>query len=212
MKPYLIGITGGSGSGKTTLLKRLLKQFKETDVCLISQDHYYKPIEEQQIDEQGVVNFDLPEAVNLDKFYEDIFQLCQGKIVEKLEYTFNNPQKTPDLLIFKPAPVILVEGLFIFHYQPIRELLNLKIIIDVEEHIRLKRRILRDNQERGYDLHDVLYRYEKHVSPSYKRYIAAYRYEADLIIPNHHHFDNAFEVLCAFIETKIQKVSQNISQ
>jgi uridine kinase len=59
--PFIIGITGGSGSGKTRFLKSLLNHFSKKEVCLISQDNYYKEREEQPIDGKGVQNFDLPE-------------------------------------------------------------------------------------------------------------------------------------------------------
>ncbi|MBA4057678.1 MAG: uridine kinase, partial [Marivirga sp.] len=57
---YTIGITGGSGSGKTHFIKQLSSHFKPEEICLISQDHYYKPLEVQVIDEMGIQNFDLP--------------------------------------------------------------------------------------------------------------------------------------------------------
>jgi uridine kinase len=54
--PYLVGITGGSASGKTTFLKRLLAAFPERDICMISQDNYYHPREQQLRDAQGIEN------------------------------------------------------------------------------------------------------------------------------------------------------------
>ncbi|RLD24000.1 MAG: uridine kinase, partial [Bacteroidetes bacterium] len=56
--PYIIGITGGSGSGKTRFLNTLLEQFSSTQVCLVSQDNYYRKRDEQPVDSQGVKNFD----------------------------------------------------------------------------------------------------------------------------------------------------------
>ena len=46
MNPFIIGITGGSGSGKTLFLNRLLDNFTSDEVCLVSQDTYYKEREE----------------------------------------------------------------------------------------------------------------------------------------------------------------------
>ena len=107
------------------------------------------------------------------------------------------------MLQFDPAPVIVVEGIFVFYFPEIREQLDLKLFIDAEEHIKLKRRIKRDGQERGYDMDDVLYRYENHVAPTYDRYIRPFKTEADIIIPNNHSFDKAMEVIVTFLKQKI---------
>jgi uridine kinase len=83
-------------------------------------------------------------------------------------------------------------------------LLDLKVFIDAAEHIKLKRRIVRDKDERGYDLEDVLYRYEKHVVPTYEKYIAPFKSDADVIIPNNLHFEKALEMLIVFLKSKTQ--------
>ena len=90
-KPLTIGITGGSGSGKTYFLEGLSSHFQPQEICFISQDHYYKPREQQPSDEQGEKNFDLPESVDHLAFYADLLKLKSGQDVLKKEYTFNNP-------------------------------------------------------------------------------------------------------------------------
>jgi uridine kinase len=202
-KPYIVGITGGSASGKTLFLKKLMNSFSANEVCLVSQDHYYKEREHQPVDEQGVKNFDTPMSINADHFAADIARLLKGETVEKLEYTFNNPNVVPGKVVFKPAPVIIVEGIFVFYYPEVANLIDLKVFIDAAEHIKLKRRIIRDKIERGYDLDDVLYRYEKHVAPTFEKYIKPFMYDADLIIPNHHHFEKALEVISNFLKSKL---------
>ena len=81
--------------------------------------------------------------------------------------------------------------------------MDLKVFIEAKDHVRLSRRIVRDNEERGYDLQDVLYRWEKHVSPTYEQYIEPNKHNSDLIIPNNDHFEGALEVLVAFLKSKI---------
>jgi uridine kinase len=71
-RPYLVGITGGSASGKTLFLKRLLEAFPENEICLISQDNYYRPRHLQLKDENGVENFDLPESIDGEAFAHDV--------------------------------------------------------------------------------------------------------------------------------------------
>lgn len=202
-KPYMVGITGGSASGKSLFIKRLLDSFSEDEVCLLSQDNYYKERHLVPKDDQGYENFDLPESIDHIQFIQDIEDLHHGKSIQKLEYTFNNPNLVPKLLEFRPAPVIVVEGLFVFYFPEILNRLDLRVFIDAEEHIKLKRRIKRDGKERGYDLEDVLYRYENHVAPTFDRFIRPFKADADLIVPNNRSFDHALEVIVSFLKGKI---------
>lgn len=194
-QPYTIGITGGSGSGKTFFIKELASHFQPEEICLISQDHYYKPLEVQYTDEQGVQNFDLPSSIDKDGLTADILKLKSGNTVTKKEYTFNNPNATPRLLEFRPAPILIVEGLFVQYFPEIAGELDLKIFIEARDYVKLTRRIRRDNEERGYDLNDVLYRYQNHVMPIYDSLIEPLKHQADLIIPNNNHFEHALHVL-----------------
>ncbi len=199
MKPFLIGITGGSGSGKTTFIKELRKAFTEAEVCILSQDDYYFPREQQFTDEVGVKNFDLPGSIDKKSFKVDVELLLAGKDVERLEYTFNNEKAYPKTLLFKPAPVIIVEGIFVFHFKKIRRLLDLKIYLHAKENLKVIRRIKRDQVERNYPIEDVLYRYEKHVMPTFERYIEPYMDDADLVINNNSDFSVGLEVVKGFI-------------
>ena len=202
--PYIIGITGGSGSGKTRFLNSLLDQFTSEQVCLVSQDNYYKERKEQPTDEKGIKNFDLPDSIDFEEYKNDIIALKGGRSVSRQEYTFNNPSATPRQIELNPAPVMVVEGIFVLYYQEIADVLDLKVFIEAKDYIKLKRRIIRDDKERGYDLDDVLYRYEHHVMPTYDKYIKPYKMDADIIIPNHTDFSEAMDVLSSFIRSKIQ--------
>jgi len=207
IKPYTIGISGGSGSGKTFFLKTLANQFSDKEVCMISQDNYYHPRDRQKEDEKGVKNFDLPEAIDHEQFYKDIIQLKKGGILRKEEYTFNNPNVTPKILEFAPAPVLIIEGLFVQFFPEIEKELDLKIFIEAKDYVKLSRRIRRDSEERGYDLNDVLYRYHNHVMPVYESLIRPLKDRADIVIPNNSHFQRALEVIMLAIRSKLTTLS-----
>ena len=121
-KHYIIGISGGSGSGKTSFLRGLKKRLEGKDVCFISLDNYYLPRDEQHTDKEGIKNFDLPESINAADLRKDIDQLIKGNIVTKTEYVFNNEQATPTTIELKPAKVLVVEGLFIYHYEELKSI------------------------------------------------------------------------------------------
>lgn len=202
-QPFIVGITGGSASGKTTFLRRLLASFPEEQICLISQDNYYHPREVQQVDAQGVTNFDLPASIDSAAYAADVLRISQGLEVRRQEYTFNNPNAPVTELVFRPAPIVVVEGIFVFYFEEVAKLLDLKVYIDAREHVKVLRRIVRDRDERGYDLEDVLYRYTHHVAPTYEKYIKPFKHDADIIIPNNRHFDKGLDVLVGYLRSRV---------
>ncbi len=203
MNTYCVGVTGGSGSGKTSFLKQLTERLGHDKVCLLSQDNYYHNHDRQPKDAQGVANFDTPDSFDLAAFRRDVCKLKQGETVIRQEYTYNNPQKTPKSLVFEPAPILLIEGIFALHEPEVIGLIDLKLFVEAKDYIKVKRRILRDQVERGYDLQDVLYRYENHVMPSYEQYIERHKHEADLIICNNTTFERALDVIHLYLHHKI---------
>ncbi len=200
---YVIGISGGSGSGKTSIVQEIRKLFTEQELCIVSQDNYYIPRDEQAVDENGVSNFDLPTSINLDAFTQDIQQLKNGNAVSLKEYVFNNELKQARTLVYNPAPVIMVEGLFVYHAKEMRDLLDYKFFVDAPEDTKLIRRIRRDRVERNYPLEDVLYRFENHVTPSYVKYISPYKSICDMIINNRHSYHKGVDIVSSFIKSKL---------
>jgi uridine kinase len=206
--PFLVGITGGSGSGKTKFLKELVGAFGENEICLICQDNYYKSRDQQPVDDNGIHNFDTPFSLDSDAFAQDISELKAGRTIQRLEYTYNNPLAEAKMLTFKPAPIIIVEGIFAFYYPDVANQLDLKIFIDAKEYIKLSRRIKRDKIERGYDLDDVLYRYEKHAAPTYEKYIEPFKHDSDIIVPNNGNFYKGLKVLITFLKAKLRECGE----
>lgn len=202
----VIGITGGSGSGKTSFIRKLKSVFDSSQMCIISQDDYYKPIQEQILDDQGIENFDLPTSIDHKTLVSDIERLKKGQTVIKKEYTFNNDAASAKDIVLNPAPIIIVEGLFILHYADVRNQLDFSLFIQAKENLKIIRRIRRDQMERNYPLEDVLYRYEFHVMSAFEKYIAPYKEQVDIIINNNTTFDRGFEILCGFLSDKLAKI------
>ncbi|SMC41316.1 uridine kinase family protein [Pedobacter africanus] len=183
-KPFIIGIAGGSGSGKTFFLNSFLHHFKNDEVTLVSQDDYYFPAGEMTPEENKLYNFDLPSTIDDQQFLFDIRKLINGEVIYKKEYNFNNPLAVTKILEINPAPIIIVEGLFILHFKEIAALLNHRIFVEAEEEVALQRRIRRDGMERGYPEDDVLYKWHNHVVPAYKEFLLPYKGNCDTIVIN----------------------------
>lgn len=206
----VIGICGGSGSGKTTLLNRLASYYKEYEPSVFSMDNYYKPIEEQQKDKNDVVNFDLPTALNREQLVDDLQRLINGESIEVFEYQFNAGNKHV-LITIDPSDLIIVEGLFVFEYQRVHELLDFSIFVDVDPSIQLDRRIYRDQESRGYSRDEIIYQWEHHVVPCYNNYLAPHETKADFIYHNDSRSESDFDRLKSTLQPilPIQRNEQN---
>ncbi len=204
-KPLIIGITGGSGSGKTTFINALKNHFSRKQLCIISQDDYYRPRDQQLMDNQGIKNFDRPKSIDKAAFVRDVKKLMKWKTVTRKEYVFNNKLAKAKTLIFEPAPIILVEGLFVFHFKKMRKLLDLKVFLHAKENLKVIRRIKRDKEERNYPLEDVLYRYEHHVMPTFEKFILPYKEDADIVINNNEEMSKGLDIVKGFLESYLRK-------
>lgn len=199
-KPYFIGVCGGSGSGKTSFVNQLIHKLGSDKIALVSMDNYYKPKELQIKDENGIENYDLPSAIDYQRFNNDLAELLAGDKIEILEYNFNNPKFVPKRLFIEYRPIIIIEGVFIYHFEEINKLFDLKIFIDTHEHLRIKRRLNRDLTERNYPVAETLYYIEHHVAPGYRKFIEPHIETCDFVIPNHRNFEKSMEILVGFLK------------
>ncbi len=202
-KTIIIGIGGGSGSGKTTLLRRLAEFYHKNNPAIFSMDNYYNPIEQQQKDNKNIVNFDLPTALDEEQLTKDITTLSRGEPIEVKEYFFNSSPNKNVLLKIQPSRLIIVEGLFLFHYLGVKKLLDYTIFVDVEHEIQLDRLIYRYQETRGYSRSDIIYQWENHALPCYNNYILPHKSSANFIYRNDHHADEDFNQLISLIKLKV---------
>lgn len=199
-KPYIIGISGGSASGKTRFLQAIAERFESADITFLSQDNYYKSADYHVKDENGHINYDLPGCIDLDRFHKDLLTLMSGKKVEIQEYRFQHEQQFGRMLTLNPSPVIIVEGLFIYYDENIKQLFDLKIFVDATPEIQFQRRLKRDTAERNISADFVKYQWEMHVLPSFNKYLLPYKDEADIVVINNTHFENSLNVIANHIK------------
>ena len=205
MNPFVIGICGGSGSGKTTLLRKISAHLGASNVSVFSMDNYYLKINKQQKYQNGVVNFDLPTALNEQQLVQDLHRLVDGEEITVQEYFFNSPPDKNETLTIAPKEVLIVEGLFLFHYTGVKERVDFSIFVDVNMDTQLERRVHRDEESRGYKKEDIIYQWNNHVTPCYNQFILPYKEKASFVFRNDRNAEADFKSLTEVIDEKIEK-------
>lgn len=198
MKPYIIGIAGGSGSGKSTFAGRIKEAFPE-HVSLISCDNYYLPHDELSLEERAELNYDAPEALEFDLMVRHLEQLKNGRSALCPVYDFSHHTRSSSVTEIKSRPIILIDGILIFHDKALRECMNLKIYVETDADERILRRARRDMLERGRDLDGVIHQYLSTVKPMHNTYVEPTKVFADVIL-NGGKNEQAFMLVKAQIE------------
>ena len=68
----IIGIAGGTGCGKTTVVEQIIAQLPVDEVCVISQDSYYKDTSDLSYQERVKINFDHPNSIDFDLLLQPV--------------------------------------------------------------------------------------------------------------------------------------------
>jgi len=181
MKPYIIGIAGGSGSGKSTFAKRIQKNFPQ-QVSVVSCDNYYLPHDELSLEERANLNYDAPVALEFDLMVKHLEALKQGQTVQSPVYDFTRHTRSTAVTEIPSRPIILIDGILIFHDPALRECMDLKIYVETDADERILRRARRDMRERGRDLDSVIHQYLSTVKPMHNAYVEPTKVYADIIL------------------------------
>ena len=111
---FVIGIAGGTGSGKTTVVNQIINELPADEVCIISQDSYYRATDKLTYEERTKINFDHPRAIDFELLVKQLKTLKSGKIIEQPIYSFVAHNRTKDTIKTHPRKVIIVE-IFLFY-------------------------------------------------------------------------------------------------
>ncbi len=206
MKPYIIGIAGGSGSGKSTFAGRLKEAFPD-QISLISCDNYYLPHDELPLEERAHLNYDAPEALEFDLMVRHLEELKNGQATLCPVYDFTKHTRSDQKTKIEPRPIILIDGILIFHDPALRECMDLKIYVEADADERILRRARRDMKERGRDLDSVIEQYLSTVKPMHNTYVKPTRVFADIIL-NGGKNEQAFLLVKTQIERILRKREQ----
>ena len=173
----LLLVSGPSASGKTTTSKKIITCLEEMgkEVYRISLDNFYMEDRKLPLWEDGSVNFEAPECLDLDLFHQCLTNLWQKGTAEFPLFDFTTSRRREKTFSVRYAPdtFLVVEGLHALNpriRQAVGEIPALRIYISVHSdfvnesgeivfagrQLRLTRRIIRDLVRRNAPVGETL--------------------------------------------------------
>jgi uridine kinase len=201
--PFILGIAGGSGSGKSTISRSILEALPKGAGVLLEQDHYYRSQSHLPQSERERVNYDHPDALELDLLCAHLDALRSGACIVRPNYDFSIHDRAKDGVRIEPAPVILVEGILVLAEDRLRSRFDVKIFVDTDADIRLMRRIRRDLEHRGRSFAQVRKQYYETVRPMHLAFVEPSKRFADLIVPEGGQNRVALDLILSHVRARV---------
>ncbi len=181
---FVIGVAGGSGSGKSTVTREVLAAVGADHAAVLMQDDYYLHQAEPSYDVRCKVNYDHPDAFDWPLLMQHVRALRGGQAIEMPQYDFTVHNRSSKTVTIKPAPIIVIEGLFALFDPELRGMMSLKVFVDTAPDVRFIRRLQRDMAERGRSAESVIGQYLQTVRPMHKQFIEPTKRNAHIILPH----------------------------
>jgi uridine kinase len=181
VQPIVIGIAGGSGSGKSTLAAAV-RAASPHPVASLGFDDYYRDQRHVAFAERERVNYDHPNALDIEAFTADLTELRAGRSVAAPIYDFAVHSRSTDVRLLDPHPIIVVDGILLFVFEEICRLIDLRVFVDTSDAVRTERRVGRDVAERGRTADYALAQIERTVRPMYGEFVGPSADRAHLVV------------------------------
>jgi uridine kinase len=204
MTPLVIGIAGGSGSGKTTVTNAIIAAVGAAQVALLQQDSYYRDFGALSPEQRLAINWDHPDALEDELLIAHVAALRAGRAVAVPRYDFRTYRRLAEATPVSPRPVIIVEGILILVERELRNLMDIKVFVDIDPDVRFVRRLERDLSERGRSVASVIAQYMGTVRPMHLEFVEPSKRYADIIVPQGGHNRVAIEMLVARVQASLR--------
>jgi len=200
--PLVLGVAGGSGSGKSTIAKAIIEALPTGSGVLLQQDNYYRSQAHLPEAERASVNYDHPDALELDLLTGHLDLLRTGQPILRPTYDFTVHDRVKEGTRVAAAPVIVVEGILVLADERLRSRFEVKLYVDTDPDIRLMRRIRRDLEHRGRTFAQVRKQYYESVRPMHLAFVEPSKRFADIIIPEGGQNQVALDFLLSFVRQR----------
>tara|TARA_B100001094_G_scaffold55224_1_gene50775 strand:+ start:234 stop:842 length:609 start_codon:yes stop_codon:yes gene_type:complete len=178
----IVAIAGGTGSGKTTLAKKIIDSYQNIKINYLSLDSYYKDFSQMSFTERSKINFDHPDSIDFDLFYQQINEYLTGSDIKTPTYSYKRHKRLKKKGNLRQGDLLIVDGILILLKKSIRDFFDLSIFLKVNSSERLKRRIRRDINERGRSKIEISDRFYNMIKPMHKKYVKPLKNFADVVL------------------------------
>jgi len=178
----IVAIAGGTGSGKTTLAKKIIDSYQNIKINYLSLDSYYKDFSQMSFTERSKINFDHPDSIDFDLFYQQINEYLTGSDIKTPTYSYKRHKRLKKKGNLRQGDLLIVDGILILLKKSIRDFFDLSIFLKVNSSERLKRRIRRDINERGRSKIEISDRFYNMIKPMHKKYVKPSKNFADVVL------------------------------
>lgn len=182
MTSRIVAVVGGTASGKTTLASDLYRIGGTEKVQVIPLDAYYRCNAHLPLEERAKVNYDHPDAFEIEFLIEQLLLLQRGEAVETPTYHFATHSRSAQTRRILPQDVIIIEGILTLHFPEIRDILSYSVFVDTPDDLRFARRLSRDVRERGRTEESVITQWNDTVQPMHERFCAPTKHFASELI------------------------------
>ena len=186
----IVAIAGGTGSGKTTLAKKIIDSYQNIKINYLSLDSYYKDFSQMSFTERSKINFDHPDSIDFDLFYQQINEYLTGSDIKTPTYSYKRHKRLKKKCNLRQGDLLIVDGILILLKKSIRDFFDLSIFLKVNSSERLRRRIVRDINERGRNEIEIKNRFYKMIKPMHDRYVKSSEKFADIVLDESYVFDD----------------------
>lgn len=208
-EPLVVGIAGGTCSGKSTLAQRLVEALGRDRAVWILQDSYYRHRPDLTLEERAAVNYDHPEALEFSLLLKHLKELRARREVQVPDYDFATHLRHPESRRVLPSPVIVVDGILLFHLPELRQHFDLRAFVHADPEVRFARRMQRDIQERGRTPASVIDQWHKTVDPMHRSFVEPSRAHAHVCLDGEAPLDEELSQLLQAIEQRgVQRLVQ----
>jgi uridine kinase len=145
----------------------------------------------------------MPEALDEELIAEHVALLSRGEAIQVPVYEFPRHARAPHTTRLAPGGVVIIEGLFTFYWEPVRNRLDARIFIHATEETCLARRLERDVRERGRSPESIYRQWEAAVRPMYRRYVEPTRAHATLVVSGEDPVAVSVAAICAVVAPEI---------